>query len=133
MSSPILDPLRMFFSHSSASSSKEDVSNLALLPAALDLSILPPQIQTVLHQTTAIPFPGLDRDLRLSIDASPGCGGVVWPAGEIMCRYFLHLISLEPDLFAGKTVLELGAGTGLVALVLGLKERRCKIYCTDQQ
>ena len=51
-----------------------------------------------------------------------------------MSNYFLHLIdTVEPDMFAGKTVVELGAGTGLVSLVLGLKESRAEIWCTDQE
>ncbi|CED84151.1 Putative N2,N2-dimethylguanosine tRNA methyltransferase [Phaffia rhodozyma] len=81
----------------------------------------PDQRPTVLHQTTIVPFDGLERGCKLAIDASPGCGGVVWPAGE------------QPDLLAGKNVLELGAGTGILALVLGLKEPRANIYATDQE
>lgn len=51
-----------------------------------------------------------------------------------MSNYFLHLIDTQdPDMFAGKTVLELGAGTGIVSLVLGLKDSRTQVWCTDQE
>lgn len=44
----------------------------------------PDQLPTVLHQTTTIPFAGLEGGgCKLAVDASPGCGGVVWPAGEV--------------------------------------------------
>lgn len=48
--------------------------------ASLDL---PPARPTVVHQTISLPFEGLDRDLKLNVDAGPGCGGVVWIAGEV--------------------------------------------------
>lgn len=30
-----------------------------------------------------IPVEGLDRPLRLAVDAGPGCGGITWPSGEV--------------------------------------------------
>lgn len=48
----------------------------------------PQQIPTVHHQTTSITFPTLPRSCQLSVDASPGCGGVVWPAGTVSSPSF---------------------------------------------
>lgn len=86
------DPLRQFFSHSRSSSISSSSSPTAKddLLAAITLEspcevveVLPAQIATVLHQETLIEMPGLKGGLKLSVDASPGCGGVVWPAGEV--------------------------------------------------
>ncbi|ELR11534.1 nicotinamide n-methyltransferase [Acanthamoeba castellanii str. Neff] len=43
-------------------------------------------------------------------------GLMLWPAAEALA----HLIATEPDKWRGKTVLELGAGVGLVGLVASL-------------
>lgn len=34
------------------------------------------------EEEVAIPVPG-GRDVRLKVDAGPGCGGIAWPAGEV--------------------------------------------------
>ncbi|CAG99411.1 putative protein-lysine N-methyltransferase [Kluyveromyces lactis] len=58
-----------------------------------------------------------------------GCGGKVWIAGELLCEYILeksdkeHLLShLFPDGNCN-SVLELGSGTGLVGLCVGLMDQ----------
>jgi hypothetical protein len=38
---------------------------------------------TAPEQEIAIIVRGLSRELKLAVDASPGCGGVTWPAGEV--------------------------------------------------
>ncbi|KAH9017044.1 putative methyltransferase-domain-containing protein [Lactarius hengduanensis] len=53
--------------------------------------------------------------LPLAVDASPGCGGIAWPAGEVLACY----IARRGKALQGLTVLELGSGTGLVGLVAG--------------
>jgi len=50
------------------------------------------------------------------VDAGPGCGGIAWPAGEVLSRY---IVRRGRDYWKGKRVLELGSGTGLVGLVAG--------------
>ncbi|GBE79189.1 Protein-lysine N-methyltransferase EFM6 [Sparassis crispa] len=63
--------------------------------------------------------------IKLVVDASPGCGGIAWPAGEVLAAYIARRGSWK-----GKNVLELGSGTGLVGLVAGkLGARAC---ITDQ-
>ena len=74
--------------------------------------------------------------ILLRVDASPGCGGIAWPAGEVFqysSPLFLafstpphslfkkvlanYLARRGPDALARLSVLELGSGTGLVGLV----------------
>ncbi|KAJ7591388.1 putative methyltransferase-domain-containing protein [Mycena floridula] len=60
--------------------------------------------------------------LKLSADVRPGNGGRPWPAGQVLARF---LVSRGPNSLAGKHVVELGSGTGLVGLVaaqLGAKQ-----------
>ncbi|AJT02485.1 hypothetical protein H749_YJM195N00305 [Saccharomyces cerevisiae YJM195] len=71
-----------------------------------------------------------------------GCGGKVWIAGELLCEYILeksvnHLLSKTVNgTKQFKKVLELGSGTGLVGLCVGLLEKNTfhdgtKVYVTD--
>ncbi|KLO15218.1 hypothetical protein SCHPADRAFT_278584 [Schizopora paradoxa] len=65
--------------------------------------------------------------VRLQTDPSPGCGGIAWPAGEVLAKY---LAGKGPDNLNGKAIVELGSGTGLVGLVAALLGAR--VYITDQ-
>ncbi|KAG7448922.1 S-adenosyl-L-methionine-dependent methyltransferase [Guyanagaster necrorhizus] len=65
--------------------------------------------------------------VTLSVDASPGCGGIVWPAGQILSNYLVRTLR---SFLQGKTVLELGSGTGLVGIVAA--KLGAKVYVTDQ-
>ncbi|GAM87311.1 hypothetical protein ANO11243_053330 [Dothideomycetidae sp. 11243] len=68
--------------------------------------------------------------LRLHQDLKEGCGGQLWPAGEILARY---LLTRQSDAFQNCSILELGAGGGLVGLAVALG---CKlthpVHITDQ-
>ncbi|RUS28010.1 putative methyltransferase-domain-containing protein [Jimgerdemannia flammicorona] len=96
--------------------------------------LIPAQIPTI-HRTSSFTFEGLAGPILLHEDASGGCGGKTWEAANIMCD---HLIwkhaQTDGELFRGKTVLELGAGTGLVGLMVGklCREEVTKIIITDQ-
>lgn len=75
-----------------------------------------------------------------------GCGGKVWIAGELLCEFLLEK-SDQQGLFSQwnsdtrfqspiKKIVELGSGTGLVGLCLGLLNKQNKlkdmdIYVTD--
>ncbi|KAJ6510137.1 putative methyltransferase-domain-containing protein [Mycena vitilis] len=78
--------------------------------------ILPNQIPSVQQEMLNLSFSGDDITISvdLMLDASPGCGGVAWPAGEVLARY---LVKQGPNNLKDKQVLELGSGTGLVGLV----------------
>ncbi|CAE6509838.1 unnamed protein product [Rhizoctonia solani] len=89
--------------------------------------LIPPQAPTVVYQTIELSFPPLDRPVKLVIDAGPGCGGIAWPAGEVLSRYLASRGSL-----AEQRVIELGSGTGLVGLVAGLLGAE-EVIITDQE
>ncbi|KAA1466003.1 hypothetical protein DENSPDRAFT_830731 [Dentipellis sp. KUC8613] len=63
--------------------------------------------------------------IKLVVDASPGCGGIAWPAGEVLAAYLARRKSL-----AGTNVVELGSGTGLVGLVAA--QLGARVWITDQ-
>ncbi|KAH9843673.1 putative methyltransferase-domain-containing protein [Rhodofomes roseus] len=91
--------------------------------------LVPAQIPSILNQRIELAFPRGPEDgdilIKLVVDASPGCGGIAWPAGEVLSRYISRHGSLE-----GQTVLELGSGTGLVGLVAG--KLGAEVWITDQ-
>ncbi|CUA76846.1 Phospholipase D [Rhizoctonia solani] len=92
-----------------------------------DDTLIPPQAPTVVYQTIELSFPPLGRSVKLVVDAGPGCGGIAWPAGEVLSRYLARRGSL-----AGQRVIELGSGTGLVGLVAGLLNAE-EVVITDQE
>ncbi|ONK70353.1 uncharacterized protein A4U43_C05F32850 [Asparagus officinalis] len=68
--------------------------------------------------------------IQHSITSSlPSVGLQVWMAALVLTDFVLHKISTSSD-FNGTTALELGAGTGLVGLVLALVART--IFITDR-
>ena len=62
----------------------------------------------------------LDPPLLLHEDLKDGCGGQLWPAGIALAEFLLD----RRDRWQGRTVLELGAGGGLVGLALALAAKR---------
>ncbi|KAL4801283.1 putative methyltransferase-domain-containing protein [Aspergillus unguis] len=79
-----------------------------------------------------VSFDGLlEQPLLLKEDLKEGCGGQLWPAGMILTKYMLrqHRTSL-----VDKTILELGAGGGLVGLGVasGCELGSSRIHITDQ-
>ncbi|KAI1194393.1 putative methyltransferase-domain-containing protein [Nemania serpens] len=112
------------------SSTEGEFSPLAL---AEDLTPLPAYKSA---GTTETDFDGLltaGKTLLLHEDLKNGCGGQLWPAGMTLARYMLryHARSL-----AGKRILELGAGGGLVGLAVArgcdLGEGHAPLLITDQ-
>ncbi|KAK2466437.1 hypothetical protein APHAL10511_002079 [Amanita phalloides] len=65
--------------------------------------------------------------LSLYTDASPGCGGIAWPAGQILSNY---IVKRGSEFLQNRTVVELGSGTGLVGLVAG--KLGARVWITDQ-
>ncbi|RXW25767.1 hypothetical protein EST38_g50 [Candolleomyces aberdarensis] len=99
------------------------------------LAFLPAQSHSVEDGLLRLSFSsdrgGVPRPLNISlaVDASPGCGGIAWPAGQILATY---LVQRDLGYLRDKNVLELGAGTGLVGLVAGELEADCRVVITDQ-
>ncbi|KAF8351197.1 putative methyltransferase-domain-containing protein [Amanita rubescens] len=100
------------------------------LPSKDYLSVLPRQSHSIKDEILSLTFQcnGKDQNpisISLFMDASPGCGGIAWPAGQILSNYIV-----KRGLLQGKTILELGSGTGLVGLVAG--KLGAKVWITDQ-
>ncbi|PAV21111.1 S-adenosyl-L-methionine-dependent methyltransferase [Pyrrhoderma noxium] len=65
--------------------------------------------------------------IRIAADPSPGCGGIAWPAGQVLANYLFN----NPAIVANRSVLDLGSGTGLVGLVAAYLNAR-HVYLSDQ-
>ncbi|KAF2280584.1 uncharacterized protein EI97DRAFT_428674 [Westerdykella ornata] len=80
---------------------------------------------------TEVDFDGLlSPPLKLHEDLKNGCGGQLWPAGMVLSKYML---SKKSEDIADKTVVELGAGGGLVGLALALSTSlKQPLHITDQ-
>ncbi|KAJ7283494.1 putative methyltransferase-domain-containing protein [Mycena rebaudengoi] len=79
-----------------------------------EASIVPRQQPSIHGEMLELSFNEIS--VNLILDPSPGCGGVAWRAGEVLAQYLVT----QPNSLLDKTVLELGAGTGLVGLVAGM-------------
>ncbi|KAF2673725.1 hypothetical protein BT63DRAFT_367821 [Microthyrium microscopicum] len=83
--------------------------------------------------TAALDFDGLlSEELKLHEDLTNGCGGQLWPAGMVLSKYMLRKFGhggLE-----NKTIVEIGAGGGLVGLAVakGCHGFQAPMYITDQ-
>ncbi|KAM6495633.1 putative methyltransferase domain containing protein [Amanita muscaria] len=126
------DPLRHLMHANSMKNDNEDDVNITGMPPSEDyLSILSKQSHSVKDEILSLEFKcSKDQEsisISLYIDASPGCGGIAWPAGQILSNY----IAKKGTAFLGdKVVVELGSGTGLVGLVAA--KVGAKVWITDQ-
>lgn len=89
--------------------------------------------------TSYLTYDGLLADPGLKVHedgGAAGCGGKLWPAGELLSRYMIRT-KLGPNV---KKIIELGSGTGLVGLAIAydLESREdsspskdLSIYITD--
>ncbi|KAL4075704.1 putative methyltransferase-domain-containing protein [Scleroderma citrinum] len=100
-----------------------------------DGHVVPTQPRSIQNEKIQLMFPNrVSKEycspriqITLKVDASPGCGGIAWPAGEVLSNY----IALRGERYCqGRTILELGSGTGLVGLVAGALGGR--VWLTDQ-
>ncbi|KXN87965.1 hypothetical protein AN958_07975 [Leucoagaricus sp. SymC.cos] len=69
--------------------------------------------------------------VKLVVDSAPGCGGIAWPAGQILSSHLTQTYQSVTQL-SNKTIVELGSGTGLVGLIAGRLDPSCEVYITDQ-
>jgi hypothetical protein len=58
----------------------------------------------------------LDAPIKLHEDLAKGCGGQIWPAGDLLTKYILRKYK-NTDGLRGKRILELGAGGGMTSWV----------------
>jgi predicted nicotinamide N-methyase len=110
-----------------SSSPENDVFNIstALIP--------PAQVKSA--GTASETFGGLlGKPLLLHEDLREGCGGQLWPAGMVLSKYML---TYHRHQLCGKSIIEIGAGGGLVGLAVALGcdlgEKKQKILITDQE
>ncbi|EXJ82022.1 hypothetical protein A1O1_08090 [Capronia coronata CBS 617.96] len=84
--------------------------------------------------TTGLTFDDLlpsNTPLLLHEDLREGCGGQLWPAGMVLAKYMLTYHKTGSLL--GKSIIEIGAGGGLVGLAVALGcDIDTKIWITDQ-
>ncbi|KAH7916700.1 putative methyltransferase-domain-containing protein [Hygrophoropsis aurantiaca] len=99
-----------------------------------ETDIIPHQPRSVQDEVLRLSFPqspalasAQQVSISLRVDASPGCGGIAWPAGEVLSNY---IAMRGRDYIKGRQILELGSGTGLVGLVAGALGG--KVQITDQ-
>ncbi|KIM67776.1 hypothetical protein SCLCIDRAFT_1209915 [Scleroderma citrinum Foug A] len=118
----MIDPLRHF-------RNQDDLNDRE------DRHVVPTQPRSIQNERIQLTFPNrAPKDycspsiqITLKVDASPGCGGIAWPAGEVLSNY----IALRGKQYCqGRSILELGSGTGLVGLVAGALGGR--VWITDQ-
>lgn len=110
-----------------------------------DTAVVPEQPRSIFDEMIQLSFPADSPvvSISLKVDASPGCGGIAWPAGEVcdfirMLEQALHAMQVLSNYitFRGigylkeKKIVELGSGTGLVGLVAGALGGT--VWITDQ-
>ncbi len=78
-------------------------------------------------------------DVTLRLDVTNGCGGKIWPAAEVLGAYiassphYRTISSSGVSAWKGKTVVELGSGTGLVGLLVArMGLATAGVWITDQ-
>ncbi|KAI9280185.1 putative methyltransferase-domain-containing protein [Umbelopsis sp. AD052] len=103
----------------------------------LSLTMDPDMIlNSKITRSSSFDYKGLPRPILIKEDTTGGCGGKTWEAADVSCNYLIWKYkSSNGNAFKGKTILELGSGTGLVGLVLGAMCNPLdanKIVITDQ-
>lgn len=97
---------------------------------------LVPERENKRPSTSSLSFDDLlppSKHLLLHEDLQEGCGGQLWPAGMVLSKYMLR--QHGSGSLRGKSIVEIGAGGGLVGLAVALgceMDEGQKIYITDQ-
>lgn len=106
-------------------------SDPATVPKVYDAVPVPSFVQQSLPTPSEETARQTSYDVLLKLDVSRGCGGRIWPAAE---RLGAYLASRADTLeWKGKSVLELGAGTGLLGLLAARLQLGTEVYVTDTQ
>ncbi|KAI8088055.1 putative methyltransferase-domain-containing protein, partial [Gilbertella persicaria] len=75
--------------------------------------------QEVQAHVGSVYYEGLAEPILLSQDLSGGCGGKIWESANVMIEYLIWKNQhMEGKLFQDQTLVEIGAGTGLVGLAV---------------
>ncbi|WFD27466.1 Protein-lysine N-methyltransferase efm6 [Malassezia nana] len=97
---------------------------------------------TIVEKGAAPPSPPHAYPIYLNLDMSSGCGGKIWPAAEVLGAYIASMpsryapdapdLALERHPWRGKTLVELGSGTGLTGFLIAKLGIGCTTWITDQ-
>ncbi|KAL9045942.1 MAG: hypothetical protein Q9214_001105 [Letrouitia sp. 1 TL-2023] len=78
--------------------------------------------------TISLDFDGLLNPPLILQDDPTECGGQLWPGGMVLAQYLLRCKLIG---WHGTTIIELGAGSGLVGLALALASDSLSVHLTD--
>lgn len=75
--------------------------------------------------------------IALKLDMTSGCGGTIWPAAEVLGAYIASMMTRTHTTPAthpwrGKSIVELGSGTGLVGFLVAELGCGATTWITDQ-
>lgn len=133
-----------------------DVDGMQLSPSEDESDsddLLPAQAPSICGQNVSITYYGDaqraprlgasadgERDahtVHLNMDMSAGCGGKIWPAAEVLGAYIAasrtRCGAAAAHPWRGKTVVELGSGTGLLGFLVAKMGIGCDVWITDQE
>ncbi|CAO1613531.1 unnamed protein product [Parajaminaea phylloscopi] len=148
---PPLNPLTHLLDPTSSNFS-DDEDGGGLDAVAKDEELIPQQRTSIVNQRAVIRYyPDPQRepalledgnqseendgsciDVSLLLDVTTGCGGKIWPAARWLGAYLTSKKAELAQRWAGKTVVELGSGTGLVGFVLAKMKIDAQTWITDQ-
>lgn len=99
----------------------------SLVPGSLLVATLLPQAPEVALYLLNEDYPrgSLDRDQAEKVMASPPYWSFCWPGGRVLGRYFLD----HPESVAGKTLVDLGAGSGVAGIAAKKAGAKRVIFC----
>jgi hypothetical protein len=83
---------------------------------------------------TSADFGLLEKPILIHEDLAKGCGGMIWPAGEVLTKWVLKKYMGTTEL-RGKRIVELGAGGGItsLAVAVGCDLEGAELYMTDME
>ncbi|KAJ3095996.1 hypothetical protein HDU97_006324 [Phlyctochytrium planicorne] len=116
--------------HSSSSRSPSPTSSIS----SNSDTLIPTQEASRIGTQVHYDFPGLPRPIRIAEDSSGGCGGKTWEAAGVLSS---HLVHRGKEYLKKKKIVELGAGTGVVGILVGMMleevpaEERGEVVITD--
>ncbi|KAI9342743.1 putative methyltransferase-domain-containing protein [Zopfochytrium polystomum] len=86
------------------------------------LSMVPdvPQEHCHIDTSAVLSFEQYPRAVHICEDSSAGCGGKTWEAAQVLSDHLVHRWTIDRAALRGKTIVELGAGTGCVGILAGM-------------
>lgn len=82
---------------------------------------MPPQVRVLPRKICCELSRTIGEPSAKILGRATGCGGVQWPAAEVLAKYLTWLSSIDTlsaQQWQDKQIVELGAGTGVLSLAL---------------